>query len=94
MYDLLRFSCYHCTKNEEVLNSFMTESLSYRNQSTDLQSKSMDWLLYDNGLRHERVSGKLHFLCVVCCCLFVTKFGRPDAKLKLKRLEKISKLVT
>ena len=29
--------------------------LSYRNQSIDLQSKSMDWLLYDNGLRHERV---------------------------------------
>ena len=29
--------------------------LSNRNQSTDLQSKSMDWFLYDNGLRHERV---------------------------------------
>ena len=29
--------------------------LSYRNQSIDLGSKSMDWLLYDNGLRHERV---------------------------------------
>ena len=29
--------------------------LSYRNQSIDLQSKSMDWFLYDNGLRHERV---------------------------------------
>ena len=29
--------------------------LSYRNQSIDLQSKSMDWFLYDNGLYHERV---------------------------------------
>ena len=29
--------------------------LSYRNQSIRLQSKSMDWFLYDNGLRHERV---------------------------------------
>ena len=29
--------------------------LSYRNQSTDLLRKSMDWFLYDNGLRHERV---------------------------------------
>ena len=28
--------------------------LSYRNQSTDLLHKSMDWFLY-NGLRHERV---------------------------------------
>ena len=30
--------------------------LSYRNQSIDLQSKSMDWFLYDNDLRHERVN--------------------------------------
>ena len=29
--------------------------LSYRNQFIDLRSKSMDWFLYDNGLRHERV---------------------------------------
>ena len=29
--------------------------LSYRNQSIDLRSKSMDWFLYDNGLSHERV---------------------------------------
>ena len=27
----------------------------HRNQSTDLQSKSMDWFLYDIGLRHERL---------------------------------------
>ena len=31
--------------------------LSYRNQSSDLLSKSMDCFLYDNGLRHERVNG-------------------------------------
>ena len=30
--------------------------LSYRNQSTDLRSKLMDWFPYDNGLRHERVN--------------------------------------
>ena len=23
---------------------------------TDMQSKSMDWFLYDNGIRHERVN--------------------------------------
>ena len=28
---------------------------SYRNQSIDLQSKSSDWFLYDNGLRNEGV---------------------------------------
>ena len=31
-------------------------SLSYRNHSIDLQSKSMDWCLYDSDLRHERVN--------------------------------------
>ena len=37
----------------------MTEPLSYRNQSIiDLLCKSMDWFLYDNGLRHERVEEK------------------------------------
>ena len=30
--------------------------LSYRNQIIDLLGKSMDWFLYDNGLRHERVN--------------------------------------
>ena len=30
-------------------------TLSYRNQFIDLLCKSMDWFLYDNGLRHERV---------------------------------------
>ena len=30
-------------------------SLSYRNQSSDFQSKSMDWFLYDKDLPHESV---------------------------------------
>ena len=33
-------------------------SLSYRNQSIDLQGKSADWFLYDRDLRHERVKMK------------------------------------
>ena len=33
-------------------------SSSYRNQSTDLQRKSMDWFLYDKGHYHERVKGQ------------------------------------
>ena len=40
----------------DYFNSFMTRLLSYRNQSTDLLRKSMDWFLYENGLRHERVN--------------------------------------
>ena len=34
--------------------------LSYRNQSIDFQSKSMDRFLYANGLRHERVKCLKH----------------------------------
>ena len=30
-------------------------SLSYKNQSVDLQSKSMEWFLFDRGLCHERI---------------------------------------
>ena len=36
--------------------------LSHRNQSINLQSKSMDWFLYDNGLRHE----KCKIMCLLC----------------------------
>ena len=52
--------------SSKVVNSFLTKQLllilsrrrplSYRNQSIDLQSKSMDWFLYDNGLRLKRVN--------------------------------------
>ena len=40
-------------------------SLSFRNQSIDLLSKSMNWFLYDKDLRHERDEGKLKFFLVV-----------------------------
>ena len=30
-------------------------SLSYRNQSIDLLTKSIDWFLYNNNFRHERI---------------------------------------
>ena len=36
--------------------------ISYRNQSIDFLHKSMDWFLYDNGLRHKRVNIKSKFL--------------------------------
>ena len=41
---------------EGNINSFATEGISYRNQSMDLKSKSVDWFLYDRDLRHERVN--------------------------------------
>ena len=37
------------------LTLWWRRSLSYRNKSIDLLSKSMDWFLYDRDLHHERV---------------------------------------
>ena len=37
----------------------MPEAIIYRNQPTDLLSKSIDRFLHNNGLRHERVNGIL-----------------------------------
>ena len=72
----------NCT---EDFNSSWRGPLSYRNKSTDLQSKSVDWFLYDYGLHHERVNGeKLHLyslkskkdpfltLCSLVLCCFQT----------------------
>ena len=39
-----------------ILTLSWRRPIPYRNQSTDLRSKSMDWFLYDIGLRHERVN--------------------------------------
>ena len=49
----------------------MTEAviISYRNQSIDLQRKSMDWFLYDNGLRHERLNWKINLQDALATCL-------------------------
>ena len=47
--------------------------LSYRNQSIDLPSKSMDWFLYDNSFHHERVKTK------VFCEVFATYFYKRES---------------
>ena len=49
-------------------------SLSYRNQSINLQCKSMDWFLYHIGLRPKRVNHKCYlnrrnFLVILQCQL-------------------------
>ena len=48
LYDML----FYCV----LLTLSWQRPLSYRNQFIDLQSKSMDWFLYDNDLHHERVN--------------------------------------
>ena len=64
---------------EKDLTLSWRRPLSYRNQSTDLQNKSMDWFLYDNSLHHERV--KITFPVTFFCLL-----NLPTTKLFLKYL--------
>ena len=68
---LLNF-VYHTFHLATSLTSFMTRAVSYRNQSIDLQCKSIDWFLYNNGLRHERVklvfsTSLLSHVCLIFC---------------------------
>ena len=45
-----------CMRMKSVLYLSWQRSLLYRNQSIDLQNKSVGWLLYGKNLRHERVN--------------------------------------
>ena len=61
----------------------------YRSQSIDLLCKSMDWFLYDNGLRHERVN-------LICVCfhsgfiIFVSLFaGKVSADTLQKTIDSV-----
>ena len=54
-YKIQNFDTQKWKKKKNVLTFSWRIPLSCRNQSIDLQSKSMDWFLHDNGLRHERV---------------------------------------
>ena len=49
---------------QDILTLSWQRLLSYRNRSIDLQSKLMDWSLYDMGLCHERI--KMGFLITLC----------------------------
>ena len=46
---------YYYSRISWILTLSWRGLLSYRNQSINLRCKSMDWFLYDNGLRYERV---------------------------------------
>ena len=56
------------------------KSLSYRNQSIDLFSKSMDWFLYDRDLRHERVKVRPVILQYYINLFYATGFAWKVSK--------------
>ena len=47
--------CIFYNPNEKYLRLSRRRYLSNRNQAIDLQSKSVDWFLYNGDLCHERV---------------------------------------
>ena len=55
-FTIVIFPIFPNFSRSQVLTHSWQRSLSYRNQSIDFQSKSMDWFLYDRDLRHERVN--------------------------------------
>ena len=57
----LSFICVSFFYSTLYLTLSWRRPLSYRNQSTDFLCKSLDWFLYDNGLRHERVKNEKCF---------------------------------
>ena len=57
-----------------LLTLLWRRPLPYRKQSIDLQSKSVDWFLYDNGLRHERVNSIIIITAITFICLVLLFF--------------------
>ena len=65
---------------EFLLTLSWRRSLTYGKKSIDLQSKSVDWFLYDRNLRHERVKR------LVLCSLLQKHLGDVTQKFKLKNM--------
>ena len=62
--------------NASGLTLSWRRSSSYRNQSIDLGCKSINWFLYDRGLRHKRVKGLMPYflvLSLVVICLLPSR---------------------
>ena len=66
--------CYFPPFISHSLTLSWRRSLSYRKQSIDLLSKSVDWFLYDNGLRHDRVKYTLIHSSKFLAYLFHIRF--------------------
>ena len=64
-------------------------SLSYRNQSTDLQGKSIDWFLYNRNLRHKRVRRKKWKSTLSTGRQDKRHFQADKYRFKIKKIKKI-----
>ena len=69
--------CLHCDRLKNVWTYALTlswwKSLSYRNQVTNLQCRSMNWFLYDRDLHHKRVQFHkiVEVINWICCSKYV-----------------------
>ena len=74
--------------NNTSLTLSWRRSLSYRNQSTDLLCKSVDWFLYGNGLVMKELTKKEHFLLSIWYLHF-----RSDATNRSRELNFLSNVL-
>ena len=95
---IIFYQKFFCYIGDESINWFIflalswQRSLSYRNQSIDLQSQSVDWFLYDRDLRHERVKGYLYQRSFYCKTwyIFLLSFETSKAFLFIPKTTKSS----
>ena len=66
-----------CRCNAFYLNLLWRKLIPYRNQPTDLRSKSIDWFLYDIGLPRERVKDGLSLTNINFLAALVQIFDLP-----------------
>ena len=68
------FQTSELTMNNFVLTLSWRKPISYRNQSIDLLSKSMDWFLYDNGLRVMKELMSVPVFCILGVIVWSAKY--------------------
>ena len=65
------FSLNFALSQKMLLTLSWWRLISYRKQSVDMRSRSMDWFLYDIGLHHERVKVvSCEYSCKIKCKYF------------------------
>ena len=79
-FSAISYEIFKMPLGHSALTLSCRKSLSYKNQSIDLRSKSIDWFLYDNGLRHERVKkAEVYFDWLKQCnCHFLGIYLQDD----------------
>ena len=88
----LKFLLMASLRLDRRLSLSRRRPLSYRNLSIDLRSKSMDWFLYHNGLRLERVKRLYTNINAFICEILPLDYYWSITRVYIKDVTKILKL--